>query len=68
MAISMAEYAVDYQMPDTVRKNRLVQEFRGKSAELALAVDYLMIYPKILANDITSRILCFMNDNGCSLQ
>jgi hypothetical protein len=69
MAVSMSEYAIDYQMPDIVRNSQLVQEFRGKGVDLALAIDdYLMTFPKILANDITSRILCFMNDNGCSLQ
>ena len=69
LVLCVVEYVMDYQMPDTIRRNPLVKEFNEKAVELALAVDdYIMAYPKIMSNDITSRVISYLKEKGCSLQ
>ena len=67
--VFLSEYSADYPIPTHIRYNPSVQAFNEKVVELALAVDdYYMTKKKIMTNDITTRVVCLLNEKGCTLQ
>ncbi|CAG2118219.1 unnamed protein product, partial [Medioppia subpectinata] len=67
--IALAEYSVEYSIPQTLRFNEYVLRFYETSVRLGLAVeDYFTARSKLATNDPTNGVLSYAHTNRCSVQ